>query len=475
MFRPMKKGHFWIFINVLVLASMLHAPLVQAFTFNPNYIISDQELEDTFSLDLDGIQRYLDRGFLGDYVSEDHDGDEMLAAEIIWQAALTYDLSPKFLVVLLQKEQSLIDDDDPTENQLAWATGYAICDSCSKSDPDLQRWSGFGKQVNSAAAQFREGYLTDLEESGETTAGFGPGIPTEIDDIPVTPLNDATAALYSYTPHIAGNENFVRIWSQYFSQNYPTGSLLQARGEAGVWLIQYGERRPITSAAALHSRFDADNIIPVDETTLLQYEVGNPIAFPNYSLLQAPTGTVFLIVDDVRRGIDSMETFRNIGFNSDEIIEVTWEDLEPYEEGDIITLQSQYPQGSLLQNTATGGIYFVMEGEKHPLISRTILDENFSHWLIHPTAPELLDTYPVGDPVKLSDSTLVKAADDPSVYVISEGERRLIPTEEVFNAMGWKWENIVVTDVKTLELHPLGAVIEIEEFEEEEAEIASGL
>lgn len=454
------KGPFWRKVALLTLAVQIFAPSALAFSFNPNYIISDAEMTDVFSLDFNEIQRYLDRGYLGEYLTTDYQGRKAYAVDIIYRASQNYKLNPKFLIVLLQKEQSLIEDDDPTENQLAWATGYGVCDSCSKDDDSIARWEGFGKQVNSAAAQFRDGYLVDLAARGKTSAGYGPGISMEIDDTRVTPENDATAALYSYTPHLEGNENFARIWAEYFSQAYPDGSLLQAIGEDGVWLVQDGKVRPITSYAALISRFNAENIIAVDSTTITQYDTGRPISFPNYSLLRSPGGTVYLIVDDERRGFASPEALSSIGFNGDEIIDATWDELSAYNEGVPITIDTLFPKGRLLQDSTTGGVYFVQDGVKYPLKSRTLLEVNFNGWARYPTSPEELAGYQTGDPVLLSDGTLVKSTNGPAVYVISDGTRRAIASGEIFETMGWKWGNIIVTDEKTLDLHPLGEPIE---------------
>ena len=74
-------------------------------------------------------------------------------------------------------------------------------------------------------------------------------------------------------------------------------------------------------------------------------------------------------------------------------------------------------------------------------------------------SPEELKEYPTGEPVKFKDGELVVGQSSPIVYFISNGERRPIPTEEVFNDMGFKWENIVKTTDKILSLHPLGSPI----------------
>lgn len=440
----------------LALLSAIFLPLQTALAFDPNYILSDEELQDANAMDLNQIQAFLERGYLADFRTEDHTGRTRYAADIIWRTAQQHNINPKFLLVLLQKEQSLVEDDDPTQKQLDWAAGYAVCDHCSMNDPVIQRWKGFGKQVNSAALQFTEGYLQDIYKYGYTAGKYGPGITVTIDGERVTPMNAATAAMYAYTPHLHGNQNFVAIWNRWFGREYPSGSLLQAVGQDGVWLIERGYRRPITSASALSSRFNPDLIIPVSATVLEQFPVGNPISFPNYSLLRDETGKISLLVDDELRHITSMETFRKIGFSEDQLVNITNEEASFYAAGEPITLTTLHPQGLLLQLKDSGAVFYVEDGIRHPIFDRTILDARFPDAIPTPAMPVDVEQYLEGGPVTLPDGYLVRAPEDPAVFVISEGQRRLIPSESVFTSYGYRWENVHVVPEFILNLHPLG-------------------
>lgn len=440
-------------------------PFPSSASFNPNYLISDEELTDFFSMELGEIQAFLEKGYLADYKTTDIDDRTRYASEIIWRAAQRNGVNPKVILVMLQKEQSLVTDDDPSQDQLDWALGYGVCDDCSHSDPDIQRWRGFAKQVNSTTLQITEGYLTDLEEDGETTMGFAPGVACVIDDTLVVPANNATAALYTYTPHLEGNENFSTIWQAWFGLNYPTGTLLQDNESGSVWLIQYGERRPITSRAALLSRFDEDLIIPVAPTVLEAYPSGDAISLPNYSLLHAEDGAIYLLVDDSIRHIVSMEAFRAIGFNTDDLIEVTDAELAAYNDGEAITSDSVYPQGALVQDTTSGGVYYVEDGIKYPLYSREILNARFGGRTIISAGQGELETYETGAPLGFSDGALVGVTGQPAVYLISESKRRPIVNESIFLGFGFKWENVIWTNESSVNLHLLGEVLDSVDFE----------
>ena len=321
--------------------------------------------------------------------------------------------------MLIQKEQSLVEDPDPTERQLDWAAGYGVCDICSTSDESIQRWRGFGKQINSAALQFSEGYLADIEETGSTLGKYGPDIPVEIDGTTVTPANAATAALYAYTPHLHGNENFVKIWNRWFSIQHPSGSLLKASDNPNVYLIEYGYKRPIENWSTFISRFDPRFIIEVPQTQLDNYPDGRPINFPNYSLLKDEDNAVYLLVNDTLRPIDSMETFYAIGFMEEEIVEISNKDLAFFIIDNPITRASIYPQGNLLQLETTGAVFYIKDGERHPIFDQVILEARFPNQTLEPALPIAVEQYKEGSPVLLPDGYLVKSANDPSVYVIS--------------------------------------------------------
>ena len=146
--------------------------------------------------------------------------------------------------------------------------------------------------------------------------------------------------------------------------NFPNGTLVQIRGEAGVWLIQNGVKRPFHTKGALTSRFDFNKIVKVNKSDLDNYTKGSPIKFPQYSLIRSPRGTIYLLVDDVRRGITSGEVFKKIGYNPEEIINASWADVNAYAEGKPITEESSYPTGALLQDKETGGVYWVEDETK---------------------------------------------------------------------------------------------------------------
>lgn len=459
------KTKLALLITLLVLIPLTP---VKAGEFNANNIISDFELEDYSSLSETAIQRFLEskRSFLAQF-SQVINGVRKTGSQIIFAESQLYQINPKFILAMLQKEQSLLTDQSPSQDQIDWATGFGVCDSCAKSDPAIQSLKGFYTQVSGLAEKIRVNYLRDLKALGRTFTGWGPGrAKTTLDGFTVTPVNNATAILYTYNPYrgaggIGANFNFWKIWQRYFVRNYPDGALLQQIGEPSVWLLQKGKRRPFKTRAALYSRHNPDKIIQVSQNELEKYEIGPPIQFANYSLLRAPWGTVYLLVDDTIRGIKSREVFRTIGFNPEEIIDVTEEDLRPYQEDQPLTITSTYPIGALLQDKQTGSVFYVRDGQKQPIIDRSILNINYKNQPIVPVHSDELAQYPDIGRAKLADGTLIKSDPSNAVYIISDGQRRPIVSGEAFEKLGFRWKDVVWVPPSVMNLHTLGQPLDL--------------
>ncbi len=459
-------------IILLLSVFSLIAPLGQAQVdtvlppakpLNYDNLISDSELSDYDSLNQAQIHDFLvaNGSFLASlYIDGGFGLPAVSATDLIYRAAQDNRINPKFLLVLVQKEQSLITDPNPSQRALDFATGYG----CFDGSACQERWRGFGKQVYSAAAQFRY-YIDNINEYN-----FQPGKTSRIcddykDDCAiVTPQNASTAALYVYTPHLHGNELFKSLWDRYFytaSTFFPDGSLLQAKGNPAVWLIQDGKKRGFATKTALLSRYSEANVQTIASSTLDGIPVGDPIEFAANTLLKAKDGTMYLLTENTKRKIASPEVFRAIGFNPQEADEATDAQLAVIPDGIDITIKDTYPTGALLQNNKTGGVYYVENGTKYPLWSKDIIKVNFPKRKIFPASPTQLATYMDGNPVGLKDGTLVKTATAPDVYVISKGNKLKISDEATFNFYGYKWKNIITTTDKVLVLHSDGPALSL--------------
>ena len=446
---------------LLTLSLLFALPLAaKAADFDPAYFISDAEITDYNSLTQSDIQNFLKErnGTLDNYLTFDKEGQPKTAAQSFYEIAQRWQISPKYLMVLTQKEQSLLEDSTPTQKQYDWATGYGVCDSCSMDDESIQRFKGFYRQVNSAAAQTRY-YMDNIKEFT-----YQPNKTFNIDGTTVKFKNIASAALFNYTPHLHGNLNLFNLMKKYFSRTWPDGSLLAAEDSKDVYYIQNGAKRLIASKAIFASRFDAKKIITVSADDIAAYADGPSIKYVNFSLLQSSSSPdVYMIVDDLKRRFATTSLLKKFGFNSDDIDAVSADELAAYKDGPEITEYTNYPTGVILQDSkaksAFDKMYYVISGEMKPIANKEIFDANFAGLKAKKVASSELDKYMPGAGVTLPDGWLVKTKKNPAVYVISNGRRLVIPSSAVFNGLHYNSKNIKIISDETMNLHPLGEVL----------------
>lgn len=219
--------------------------------FDPGLIVNDANFYDAAALDEDEIQDFLealpcrpDSGVvcLADYrqttttqpstepghCAEYRGGIRERASRIIAKTAVACGISPKTLLVLLQKEQSLLTR--PSEHGYTRATGYGCPDTA---DCDT-KYFGFFNQVYNAAWQFRQ-YTQHPDRQfriGTVPVSFHPDAACGASEVDIR--NQATANLYNYTPYQPneaalastdadgdgcsawGNLNFWLLWNRWF-------------------------------------------------------------------------------------------------------------------------------------------------------------------------------------------------------------------------------------------------------------------
>ncbi|GAA1055650.1 hypothetical protein GCM10017608_23040 [Agromyces luteolus] len=250
------------------------AAAADARDFDPGMIISDQVFYDRSTMSVSAIQSFLNarvptcaatsgptclKSYRTNTTSKPGESgrcsayagrSNQSAAQIIYDVAQVCGINPRSLIVLLEKEQSLVTDSSPTDRQYRSATGYGCPDTA---DCDSQYY-GFFNQVYSAALQFKRYAAAPTGRAYE--AGRNNSIlyhpNTACGTKTVYIKNQATAGLYLYTPYTPnaaalaklygtgdscssyGNRNFWRLFTDWFGStkgnDSPSGDVTRAVG-----------------------------------------------------------------------------------------------------------------------------------------------------------------------------------------------------------------------------------------------------
>lgn len=195
--------------------------LTSLYDFDPGNIISDDQFFNGSAMNEAQIQSFLDEqgesctgdhclrtktfdvsnkaatDYCNEYVA-DSSGKEK-ASTIIYKTAQACSVSPKVLLTMLQKEQHLVTDTDPSDFQFEAAMGLSCPDTAS-CDP---KYAGFFNQVYGSAERYQY-YVAHEEQYGYTENSlnfiqYNPDASCGGSNVYIE--TKATALLYIYTPY----------------------------------------------------------------------------------------------------------------------------------------------------------------------------------------------------------------------------------------------------------------------------------
>ena len=177
---------------------------------------------------------------------------------------------------------------------------------------------------------------------------------------------------------------------------FSDGILVKSYNRDRVYLIEKNKRRAILSQQLFNlKKYKWNNVVSLSDRNLAIYPLGNPLTYPEGSLIKGQGPEVYLVENEKRRHITSPLLFINKGFSWKNIITVSEEEL-----------------------------------------------------LTHSPGENLL----------FSDGALIKGT-NPEVYLIKFQQRHWIKTAEVFSKLGFKWQDIFELSNLEINQYALGMAI----------------
>lgn len=347
------------------------------------------------------------------------------AAQIIYIVSKSCGINPQVLLVLLQKEQSLITDTWPWPIQYRSATGYgcpdtAACDS---------QYYGFFNQVYNAARQFNR--YVQQPQLFNYAVGRTSYIPYQANrpdcgGTNVTIQNKATAALYNYTPYqpnaaalanlygtgdgcsAYGNRNFWRMFSDWFGPT--SGDLLRTVNNGTVYLVSGDTKYPIASMGILEDYSNLGPIRYVGDDFLNSKITGQVLG----RMVQSPDLSLYFVNASIKLPFTSCSgDVVDYGFTCAEgqFARITQEQSYKLASGPAVT--------KLILSTGTGTVYLMEQGKKHPITGWDDLLSLHIPITWNVLTERMLSDYPNGNLI-FKPGSLVKSPSSGTVYVVKD-------------------------------------------------------
>ncbi len=281
-----------------------------------------------------------------------------------------------------------------------------------------------GPLVDAEARAFGSGPFVRMSKKGDTVifentlGGFaGVGSPQT-----VTMKNFATTALYRYTPHVFnGNYNFWRFYNTWFK--YPNGTVIKSVDDnTQLWVIENGQRFAIAPFAAAQRGISTESVIVVSPTELQNYIDGGKLLPLEGSLLRADGNlTVYVMLNGQKRPV-SFGVFQQRKFSFANV-----NVLSPAEVAGIPTGPILPPlDGTLIKGENSMAVYFVENGTKRVFSYHVFIQRGYSFRSVTTLTTDEMAALPAGLPVAPLDNTLIKTADSPAIFMVKNGSKAFV-------------------------------------------------
>lgn len=475
------KKFYSLLAGIIMMAIILFVPSFVDAGYNPNDIITDAYMHERGTMSQAEVQDFLEKqpGVLKSYKARDARGQVRPASEVIYNAANEFGLNPRVLLVMVEKEQSLLTNTRPSDKSLAWATGFGTYNH--------PRYGGFGNQVYYAAKVLG----VDYDKYSDYYCSFQVGKRTAtLDGYYVTPANNATRKLYIYNPLRGGpapkhrfganylfwhltHQRYAQAFKSYRGQGsvagvavngdirnyfYREGTVIESGGQK--YLIDGGKKHQFTGPNSFKFRYSSSEVVSVPSGELALYKNGKSIGLPDGAVVQrAKGGAVYIVTDGKLRGIPDKQTLYNLGYSTGNIISVTDQEINLMAKGKPIDKNNITRQnGQLVQIMGQAGVYQYQNGVLYPIWDRKIKVVNFEYHGVAPISKSEASNYKIAadKPVLFRDGTLVMATDGPQkgvVFVVANSRRCGFKTRYAFDGAGYSLDNVVKVSNDVLRLH----------------------
>ncbi|PWD52111.1 hypothetical protein C8046_17155 [Serinibacter arcticus] len=433
------------------------AAAAEGSLFDPGNIVSDAVFYDSGAMSVAEVQSFLElRGrncvageqpCLKDYRSDSRTWaaesglcqgytgrSQQTAAEIIVGVAQSCGLNPRSLLVLLEKEQALVGRTRPTSRAYQIATGFG----CPDTAPCNTEYYGFFNQVYRAARQFQ------IYQSNPTRYGYQAGRTNYIQWNPnaacggtnVYIENQATAALYIYTPYQPnaaalrnlygtgdscssyGNRNFWRLFTDWFGDPRAGGSFVRTASDPTVWLVNGATRHRVTSMATLANFSRLGDVATVSSSYVDRLRVGSDLG---PMVLDSSTGNVLFVDTNIALRMSTCTQVADFGGACSSLPTMSGAQVQRLYAGPAMT------NGYV---TTDGRRWYVSNGTRREVLDEASLSANGLPTTSVRLSLNGVAALPVGAPV-LRDRVVIAERWTSTGWIWADGRRHEIPMAAV--------------------------------------------
>ena len=230
--------------------------------------------------------------------------------------------------------------------------------------------------------------------------------------------------------------------------SYPDGLIFKYPSDPTVYVLENGEKRPITDYSVLHNRIPSTRpVVTVPDS--ITFPTGAIVTLRSGSLVKGSTPTIYLVNGTSKYVFSSMQDFTSRGYSLPQVQTVDDNSVSAL----TTTTTFNRPSGTLFKYANSPTVYFLENGTKRAFPSLAVYKTWYDSLSRVVTIPAT-ETYSDGAIVQLPNGILVRGS-KPTVYLVSAGALKPFTSSALFLAQGYKFEYVVTVSDADLALQPV--------------------
>ena len=495
----MKPKHLKFVVAVLLTALPVLTLAQTALdpAFNANNLISDHAFADTQTFGgAAGIQKFLeikgsvlaktDPSFLvmlkepgAILLKQALDDPEpnlpylRTAAQLIWDVSQSTGLNPQVILVTMEKEQGLIDRQYSSPDAAQTAIDHAMGFNCGDDVACWNLFPGFYYQLFGNLDSSGNRYLgaaKSLMKSFNTPGGRGPAYNGSISQVGqtivldntmggysgiqeqqnVTLSDNATAALYRYTPHVFnGNYNFWKFFQNWFK--YKNGTLITLAGGANTYIIEDGSKQLVPDFVAQARKLNIAEKITISSNEYADYPTGAVYGPADNTVIKTPDGQAFVFINGVKHPVSDFVISQR-GLSGSSALAVNTGDAALFTSGTVLPPKD----GTIIRGQTKPAVYLVQNGQIK-LFSKYTFGQNkiiAKQIVLVPDAE--ISTYSQNGLVAPKNGSLVKAQGSNVIYLVEDGLKHAV-IADIFKNQGYRQSQVGTITAEEIDALPIAA------------------
>jgi serine protease len=201
---------------------------------------------------------------------------------------------------------------------------------------------------------------------------------------------------------------------------HPNGVLIKAVDKNPVYVLENGQKRKVPSRVIFEERFRWTKMTYVSNFEISTYPAGTDLALPDGTLIRKESADpVYVLSNGLKRWVAGRSVFDSLGYKMSQVRSISESEFNSYVSGGDLSSTNIHPDGTLIKNGSNTPVYLISNGQKRWVPSRAVLESKFFWDDIISVSESEFNSYPSGSDVTFADGSLIRRGYDAKVYIIT--------------------------------------------------------